>query len=281
MSAQTANQGGTPALHASAPDEARILLVDDNPDDLRLLIHILRTARLHTTVAFDGVQGYHRAVASRPDLILLDVHMPRINGFAACRLLKSDPATAAIPVVFLSANASPRARLQGLQQGAVDFVCKPFVPTEVLARTRIHLSLAHGRVAPCAPPPAGATGDAHGDEALVQAAMRHMVRNLALPHTLRSVAQAVGVAEKRLARALGQSRGQSVSQFLREERLRVAVRLLSHTLLSIAEVAAEAGYSSSANFATAFLDQMGMTPSDFRAGVLRAAQGAAAPAGAH
>src|SRR3546814_18103872 len=86
-----------------------------------------------------GAQGYQRAQALQPDLILLDVHMPVLNGFNASRLLKNDPATAHIPIIFLTSANDLNDLLEGLTNGGVDYVIKPFEQEEVLARIRIHL----------------------------------------------------------------------------------------------------------------------------------------------
>ena len=128
--------------HAPAPSDEppRILLVDDSPDDLRLLSEMLRVGRFRLIVAGDGRQGYQRALSHQPDLILMDVSMPNLDGFTACRLLKADPATRHIPVIFLTAKNAPEERLQGFRLGGVDYVSKPFLAEEVIARIRIHLN---------------------------------------------------------------------------------------------------------------------------------------------
>lgn len=84
---------------------AHLLIVDDRVDELRLLIAPVRQNGYRISVAFNGVQGYQRARALQPDLILMDVGMPVLNGFDACRLLQSDSSTSHIPIIFLSAAA--------------------------------------------------------------------------------------------------------------------------------------------------------------------------------
>src|SRR5512133_3519711 len=88
------------AISDAAGDAPRILLVDDSQDELRLLAEMLRVERFRLSVANDGRRGYQRAVALLPDLIMLDVAMPQMDGFTAMRLLKADPATRDIPVIF-------------------------------------------------------------------------------------------------------------------------------------------------------------------------------------
>lgn len=263
------------------PYVARLLVVDDSPEQLKLLLEVLRGACFEIIVAFDGMQGYGRAVAQAPDLILMDVRMDRTDGFAACRLLKADPLTAHIPVIFLTSSGGLEERLTGLREGAVDYVLKPFEPAEVLARIRTHLR-------PALPSPsvaeragtAGVTGgtgvteastaaaadtDQQPDHVLVQAALRQVESNLASMPTLAEIARRVGTHEKRLTKAFRQQTGMSVFEFVREQRLGLARRLLTQTPLGIADIAAEAGFSSAANFATAFKAGLGTSPSEYRA----------------
>lgn len=244
------------------PPRPHILLVDDNPDELRLLVEMLGTERYRISIAFDGSQGYRRAVTSSPDLILMDVRMHGLDGFAACRLLKTDPATAAIPVIFLSASNDVSERLRGLREGAVDYVAKPFSAEEVIARIQIHLTLAAGVAMQDALPPSPAqVSDSH---AILQAAQHYLLRNLMHTPTLQEVARQAGTHEKRLSLVFRELLGQSVFGYLREQRLALAKRLLGGSSLSILEIADEVGFAKPTNFATAFREHAGMTPTQYR-----------------
>lgn len=245
----------------SVLDDAHILVVDDQPDQLRLLIDVLRQAGCRISIAFDGAQAYQRALAIAPDLIVMDVRMPRMDGFAACRLLADTPATRAIPIIFLTAADELHERLEGLDIGGVDYVSKPFEPAEVLARIRIHLSRAGGRQ-----DQAAGTGapDRTGNGAIVRAAVRHLSQRLSAPPTVEELARLLGTNEKRLSRAFREELGQTVFEYLRGERLRIAQQLLTGTPLSIAHIAEEIGFSSAANFATAFRERFGVSPSAYR-----------------
>lgn len=241
--------------------DAHLLLIDDQPDQLRLLIDVVRNAGCRISVGFDGSQAYQRALAISPDLILMDVRMPRIDGFAACRLLAADPRTAAIPVIFLTVAGDLHDRINGLEIGGVDYVVKPFEPDEVLARIRVHLARTHGNrhVAD-----ETSVSDFTGNSIIVRAAIRHLSQNLNNPPTVEQLAHLVGTNEKRLSRAFREDLGQTVFEYLRDERLRIAQRLLTRTPLSIASIAEEIGFSSAANFATAFRERFQMTPSTYR-----------------
>ncbi|AGA31886.1 Response regulator containing a CheY-like receiver domain and an HD-GYP domain [Thioalkalivibrio nitratireducens DSM 14787] len=128
-----------PVRHPDA--ENGILVVDDNPDNLRLIVNVLQQAGLGVRVAPGGRLALESVVERRPALILLDIRMPDLDGFEVCRRLKEDPATADIPVIFLSALREPEDKLQGFAAGAVDYITKPFVAEEVLVRVKSHLAL--------------------------------------------------------------------------------------------------------------------------------------------
>ncbi len=244
----------------SASPAPHVLIVDDSLDQLRLLIELLRNAHFRISIARDGTQAYARALSSAPDLILMDVQMPRMDGFSACRLLKTNPATREIPIMFLTAAISLDERLEGLGNGGVDYVLKPFDPAEVLARIRIHLRRSL-RSAPAEP---AVQEKLNGDQVLVEAACRYLCERLAYPPGVEELAQRVGTNEKRLARVFREQLGVTVFEFVRDERLRLAQRLLNETSLRIADIAEEIGFSNSANFATAFREQTGTTPSTYR-----------------
>jgi putative two-component system response regulator len=118
----------------------RILAVDDEPSNLQLLRQILQD-HYGMLYAKDGQRALELAVQERPDLILLDVMMPGMTGYEVCRQLKATPATAAIPVIFVTALAETSDELSGFEAGAVDYIMKPVSAPIVRARVRTHLSL--------------------------------------------------------------------------------------------------------------------------------------------
>ncbi|MCP4697551.1 MAG: response regulator, partial [Gammaproteobacteria bacterium] len=121
--------------------EGKILIVDDQEDNLRVLYHYLRHRGYRIYVATNGETGLNLAVIRCPDLILLDIVMPGMDGFATCECLKSRQETRDIPVIFLSALADRESKLKGLRTGAVDYINKPFEIEEVLARVATHINL--------------------------------------------------------------------------------------------------------------------------------------------
>lgn len=123
------------------PRLARILIVDDVPENIQVVAGILAKESFQLSAAMSGQQALEVMRRSLPDLVLLDVSMPGMDGFEACRSMKADPATAEIPVIFLTGRASQEDILQGFAAGGVDYVSKPFNHPELLARVRTHLSL--------------------------------------------------------------------------------------------------------------------------------------------
>jgi sigma-B regulation protein RsbU (phosphoserine phosphatase) len=119
-----------------------ILLVDDNQTNLQMLFQLLeKSVGGKLLVAKNGETALTIARKIKPDLVLLDIMMPGIDGFEVCRRLKADPATRPIPVIFLSALDETADKVKGLQLGAVDYVSKPFQAEEVIARVNTHLTI--------------------------------------------------------------------------------------------------------------------------------------------
>ena len=118
-----------------------ILIVDDNPTNLGVLFDYLRSANFKVLVAEDGEGALTRADYAGPDIILLDIIMPGIDGFETCRLLKENKNTQEIPVIFMTALSDTVDKVKGFELGAVDYVTKPLQHEEVLARINIHLTI--------------------------------------------------------------------------------------------------------------------------------------------
>ena len=124
-----------------APDQRpRLLLVDDEPTNLQVLRHILQ-ADYRLLFATDGERALQVAREQRPDLVLLDIMMPNMDGYAVCCALKADAATASIPVIFITALNDSQDETAGFDVGGVDYLTKPVSPPVVRARVRTHLSL--------------------------------------------------------------------------------------------------------------------------------------------
>ncbi len=119
----------------------KILIVDDTPTNLLLLNGILRTEKYEVHAASDGESALRFVQNSRPDLILLDIKMPGMDGFSVCEHLKADERTRNIPIIFISALEEVADKVKSFQLGGVDYITKPVRAQEVLARVKTHLTL--------------------------------------------------------------------------------------------------------------------------------------------
>lgn len=125
-------------------DRPSVLIADDNADMCQYIARLL-SERYHVEAAADGEAALEAARTRRPDLVLSDVMMPRLDGFGLVRALRADPTTQTIPVILLSARAGEESRVEGLEQGADDYLIKPFSARELMARVSAHLEMARVR----------------------------------------------------------------------------------------------------------------------------------------
>lgn len=127
----------------SVAPQGRALVAEDDQDIGQLLAHYLQKAGFTATVVTNGRDVMPRVKREPPDVIILDVMMPGMDGLEVCRALRADPATAAVPVIMLTAKGEESDRIVGLELGADDYITKPFSPNEVIARVRALLRRAH------------------------------------------------------------------------------------------------------------------------------------------
>lgn len=248
----------------------KILVVDDAEPDRMLISSYLQQRGCRLYHAIDGLDGIHKAKLLIPDLILMDLDMPQCNGYSACRILAEAAETSHIPIIFLSAYSETEQRIQGFLSGGVDFIGKPYNFDEVKLRIAVHLkqeirddNKVYDNIEFNPEKYEDKPGD-HVDSILFNSARVYLVRSLDEPPNLQELAKLVGTNSKRLNLAFRKCAGVTVYEYLREERMVEARKLLFNTHLSISEVAEKIGFSSNANFSTAFKERFGMPPSKFR-----------------
>jgi len=125
-------------LNPAGPPEATVLLVDDNPQNLKVLYETLKDRGYHLLIANEGRKALSLARRHLPEVILLDIMMPELDGYEVCQQLKADRVTADSAVVFLSALDDLDAKVKGFSLGGADYIAKPFQAQEVIARVRTH-----------------------------------------------------------------------------------------------------------------------------------------------
>ncbi len=247
----------------------RILLVDDMDSDRLLLAGFLQRQGCRVLQADNGLDAVQQACAAQPDLILMDVRMPVCDGLDACRTLQSDRRTRHIPLIFLTAASSPEERVQGLLAGAVDYITKPYNLQEVQLRLAVHLRgrTPGGAVASVAAPDSETREGSPAsrlDRLLFHSASQLLRDNLGATPDLHQLAASLRTNAKRLNAAFRNCTGSTVFVYLREERMQRSCRLLLDSELSMQAIAGELGFTSGANFATAFRERFGLTPTQFR-----------------
>ena len=126
-----------------AQDTGSILIVDDQPTNLSMLSRSLQRNGMSVMVAISGQDAIRKVLQQKPQLILLDIQMPGIDGFETCNLLKQNSKTQDIPIIFMTASVESKDKIKGLSVGGVDYITKPFEEEEVLARVRVHLKLSN------------------------------------------------------------------------------------------------------------------------------------------
>ncbi|HMQ51502.1 MAG TPA: response regulator [Anaerolineae bacterium] len=123
------------------PQDDTLLIVDDNLKNLKVLLDLLKDHGFDISVARNGEETLERAGRRPPDLILLDVMMPGLDGFETCRRLKANETTREIPIIFMTALTDVESKLKGFEAGGVDYVTKPLEYQEVIARLNTHLTI--------------------------------------------------------------------------------------------------------------------------------------------
>jgi len=114
--------------------QKKILIVDDDPDQREVIRSSLKEAGFEISTATNGVEGLEKARSESPDLIILDVMMPKMDGFAVCVTLREDDATASIPILMLTGLCSYISQLTGMESGATDYLVKPFEAEQLVLK---------------------------------------------------------------------------------------------------------------------------------------------------
>jgi PAS domain S-box-containing protein len=128
-------------MSLTSDKKCNILIVDDVPKNIQIAANILGRAGYQIAFAGDGKRALNYIGNKKPDLILLDIMMPEMDGFEVCQILKADPETAGIPIIFLTAKTETENIVRGFQLGAVDYITKPFNADELQARVKTHLTI--------------------------------------------------------------------------------------------------------------------------------------------
>ncbi len=261
----------TPPSAAEAPPlapatPALLLIVEDN-DEVRHYLHQLFAPDFEVALAADGVEGWEKALALLPDLVISDVMMPRRDGLELCRQIKQHPKTGHIPVMLLTARTAAMHELAGLETGADDYGGKPFNP-QVLHAKALALLSNRGKLREyyqrqlLLEPTQVVIPDA--EKQLLERAMRIVEANLDNPDFgVPVLVREMGMSQSVFYRRIKGITGQSVAEFIRDVRLKRAAQLLATSELRISEIASQVGFEDSKHFREAFRKIYSLSPSEY------------------
>ncbi len=245
----------------------RLLICDDEPDSVALLLSYFDAQSIDIQVTLDGQDALLKANADQPDLILLDVTMPRLDGFDVCTRLKKSPITAAIPVIFLSGRNGIEDKLKGFAVGAVDYITKPFSEAEVLARVGVHLharQLARQVMTIANFRAIDFDYSEDPQEKKFKRALALIEESLTNPPSLTELARSVGTNERKLTEIFRHRTGLTVFEYINQRRLECSRQLLDSSSLQVRQIADQLGYRNPGDFTRAFRRHFSITPREYR-----------------
>lgn len=247
-------------------DKPSLLVVEDS-EDVRSYLKSLLKNQYNIYEAINGEDGFKKASEVMPDLIISDVMMPSMNGMEFCKKIKTDWQTSHIPVILLTAKASPESRIEGLETGADDYLTKPFSSKELLVRVKNLLeqrkNLREKFNKEIKVEPASIAVNAIDNEFL-EKAFTVAEKNLSnTEFNSEAFAKEMFVSRSQLHRKLLAITSQAPGEFIRSFRLKKAASLLLEKRLSVTQIAFEVGFSSPSHFTKAFRQQFNCLPTEF------------------
>lgn len=260
-------QPATSIQQQATSDEQPVLLIVEDNDDMRRYLRNSLIPDFEIVEAENGEAGYQVACKKTPDLIVSDVMMPIMDGFALCAKLKTDQRTSHIPVILLTARAGQEDKLEGLETGADDYLTKPFDARELQIRVknliaqRQRLRERFSREITVQPKDITVTSI---DEKFLQQALDIVEENMSDDDfQIDQFCRAIGMSRSTLNRKLRALTGLSTNVFIRTLRLKRAAQLLEKKSATIVEIAYEVGFNNPSYFAECFRQQFGKPPSEW------------------
>ncbi|HYG17930.1 MAG TPA: two-component regulator propeller domain-containing protein [Ohtaekwangia sp.] len=253
----------------TSPEPAgRLLIVEDN-EEIRDYIQSVFEHDYHLLVAGDGKSGLELALKESPDLIISDVMMPVMDGITFCKVIKSNVRTSHIPVILLTARTSLIFKVEGLENGADEYLTKPFSPKVLQLKVRNLIALRKvmqklfqdSQVLTIEPRRVVLTS---ADEQFVKSVLESVEKNMGnADYAVDDLGRDAGMSRTQLYRKLKALTGQSANEFIRTLRLKRAAQLLEQDELTVAEVTYEVGFTDLQHFRECFKKLFGVTPSEY------------------
>ena len=244
-----------------------ILIVEDNREINDYLKSLLEPLYCVET-AFDGLEGYNKTLERRPDLIISDVMMPKVDGFELCRRIKENKETSTLPIILLTAKNAGKFKLLGAQSGADEYISKPFDPSYLVQKirslldNRITLKKQFGKSVRLEPSEVEITSS---DEIFIKKTISIIEKNLQVTGFSSEVlASNLNMSNSSLYRKLKSLINSSTAEFIRSIRIKRAAQLLVNKDQTITEIAYDVGFNDVKHFRTVFQKHFGCSPSQYR-----------------
>ncbi len=270
VEARPAGPGASPGSGPPVPadeDVPTVLLIDDNPDLCAYVSDHLRAAAYRVIEARTGDAGLERARDVVPDCIISDIMMPGLDGHALCRAIRADPELDFVPVILLTARADREHRLEGLSDGADDYLTKPFDMAELVARVDNLIASRHrlrehfGRHRELRPPPVDPPST---DDAFLERVRDALEAHLADDEfSVERLAEEVSYSRSQLYRRIRDTLDRSPSEVIQTFRLQRAADLLAARAGTVSEIAYGVGFKSVSHFCRRFRAHYGVSPSAY------------------
>lgn len=258
---------------ADTPDGAPVILIVEDNRDMRSYVRSCLADEFQVLEAACGSEGFRRATETIPDLVICDIMMPDLDGFALCRKLKEDLRTSHIPVILLTAQTAIDSQVEGYDIGADDYVIKPFnhsllqVRARNLIQNRRRLRERFSLDIPLKPAESSRSTQ---EDVFLRKVIETVEAYLSDPEfTVEKLSREVGMSRVSLHKKLKALTDNSPSELIRKIRLKHAATLLLEGSLTVSEVAYEVGFNTPSHFSTCFRKQYGQSPSDYVAGFTR------------
>ncbi|MCG8579549.1 MAG: response regulator, partial [Bacteroidales bacterium] len=246
---------------------ARVMLVEDN-EEVRSYLSDLLAEEFEILEAADGIEAFDLVIEHKPQIVISDVMMPRMDGFELCQKIKSNDTVAHIPVVLLTAKGAPQDQLFGARKGADLYLTKPFEPelliekVKQLIASRDFLSEKYSKKVKLEPTDAVIQSD---EAVLLEKAIKIVEKNISDPHFDSDIlAKELAMSTSTFYRRIKKITDKTPGEFIKTIKLKRAAQLLRETNLTVSEIIEDVGYQDIKNFRKNFKQLYGQTPTDYR-----------------
>jgi len=250
--------------------QSTVLIIDDKPDNLRLLAEILRQQSYKVRSAPSAAHAKKTINKELPDIILLDIMMPGMDGYQFCRLLKENPTTQHIPVIFLSAKSETSDKVTGFDLGAVDYITKPFDIDEVLARVNVHLDIKERLLKNKRTQKYSKSGLSNEQLTGILGTMNQYMTSeqpyLNAAFSIETLSVQLDIPKHNISESINKVLKKNFSTFVNEFRIEHVIQQLKsgkQKTVTLLGIALDAGFQSKSAFNAFFKKSLGTTPKDF------------------